>query len=80
MLFKVGDMVLHRLTKEKLLILDITDRYGQIPIKVKRFNIKTDTYEEIFCHEVELEKDPDYGEETKEKVTEVSTEDPQAKE
>jgi hypothetical protein len=58
MLFEVGEIVLHRLTKEKLLILNVTDRFGQIPIKLKRFNSKTDTYDEIFCYEVELEKFP----------------------
>jgi len=58
--FEIGEIVLHRLTKEKLVLVAFSNVYeANASFKLRRFNTKTSTYEDVYCYEVELEKLPE---------------------
>lgn len=53
--FKEGETVIHKLTKEIMLIIKVNTGYD-LKYKARRFNKKTDLYEDIYLYEVEIER------------------------
>jgi hypothetical protein len=77
-LFQPGDIVIHRVTGTPVLILEYF-HHEKYAYKVRRYNTKTGLLEELFCYEVELEKEKD-GEENKKISPTVSKENEQVEE
>jgi hypothetical protein len=80
--FEIGEIVLHRLTKEKLVLVAFTNVYEGASFKLRRFNTKTSTYEDVYCYEEELERIPEViknGEEIQKEDSESCAENAQVK-